>query len=254
MFDLTGKVAIITGAASGIGRATSILFAERGARVTVADINEAGGLETVNVIKESGGEANFIHTDVSKISELESMVKETVQSYGGLDVLFNNAGIAYFKGSLSTSEEEFQRTIDVDVKSVFFGSRFAAEKMKAKGGVIINVSSVNAVSGGSDLVAYSAAKGGVLAVTIAMAKEFAPYGIRVNCILPGPIDTPINSKRPEMMADRAGTLTYMASMTLLKRIGTPQDVAYGALYLASDEASFVAGSALVIDGGYLAAR
>ena len=254
MFDLTGKVAIVTGGSSGIGRATAILFAQRGAKVLVADVNDSGGSDTVENAMKSGGEAFYLHTDVSNVHDLRHMVAKAVERYGGLDILFNNAGVAYFKGSLSTSEEEFQRTVDVNVKSVFFASSYAAEKMKTKGGVIINNSSVNAVSGAADLVAYSASKGGISALTIAMAKEYAHYGIRVNCILPGPIDTPINANRPEMIRDRAATLAQMANLTLLRRVGNPMDVAYGALYLASDEASFVTGAALVIDGGYLAAR
>ncbi len=247
-------MAIVTGGSSGIGRATALLFAERGAQVMVADVNDSGGWETAKMIENAGGQGFFVHTDVSKLQDLSNLIDITVQQYGGVDILFNNAGMAYFKGSLTTSEEEFQRTLDVNLKSTFFASTLAAAKMRGKGGVIINNSSVNAVSGAADLVAYSASKGGILAVTIAMAKEYAPYGIRVNCILPGPIDTPINERRPEMITDRVATLAQMANLTLLKRVGAPRDVAYGALYLASEEASFVTGTALVVDGGYLAAR
>jgi len=254
MFDFAEKVAIVTGGSSGIGRATAILLSERGAKVVVADINDSGGFQTVNLIEDIRGQALFVHTDVSELPSLKNMIESAVKHFGGLDILFNNAGIAYFKGSLATSEEEFQRTVDVNLKSAFFASQLAAERMKAKGGVIIHNSSVNAASGAADLVAYSASKGGILALTIAMAKEYAPYHIRVNCILPGPIDTPINEKRPEMIRDRAATLARMANSTLLKRVGTPRDIAYAVLYLASDEASFVTGAALVVDGGYLAAR
>ena len=253
MFDLREKVAIVTGGASGIGKSTSELFADVGASVLVADVNDKGGAEVVNGIKAAGGKATFQHTDVSVVKELQVMVDKAFEVYGKLDVLVNNAGIAYFKGSLSTSEEEFRKTMDVNLKSVFFGSTSAAEKMK-DGGSIINMSSVNAVSGSADVVAYSASKGGVLALTVALAKEFAPRRIRVNCIIPGPIDTPINDTRPEIIRDRQGTLASFANATLLKRVGRPIDVAYGALYLASDESAYVTGSALTIDGGYLAAR
>jgi cyclopentanol dehydrogenase len=253
VFDLHGKVAIVTGGASGIGKSAAELFADVGASVLVADVNDRGGQRVADGIGAAGGMATFQHTDVSVVKELQAMIDRALEVYGKLDVLFNNAGIVYFKGSLSTSEEEFKRTMDVNLKSVFFGSRFAAEKMKT-GGSIINTSSVNAISGSADVVAYSASKGGVLALTVALAKEFAPRGIRVNCIIPGPIDTPINDTRPEIIKDRQGTLASFASATLLKRIGRPIDVAYGALYLASDASAYVTGSALTIDGGYLAAR
>lgn len=253
MFDLHEKVAIVTGAASGIGKSIAELFADVGASVLVADLNDKGGAKVVDGIKAAGGMATFQRTDVSVVKELQAMVDRALGVYGKLDVLVNNAGIAYFKGSLSTSEEEFRRTMDVNLKSVFFGSKCSAEKMK-DGGSIINMSSVNAVSGSADVVAYSASKGGVLALTVALAKEFAPRKIRVNCIIPGPIDTPINDTRPEVIRDRQGTLASFANATLLKRVGRPIDVAYGALYLASDESAYVTGSALTIDGGYLAAR
>lgn len=253
MFDLHGKVAIVTGGASGIGKSTAELFADVGASVLVADVNDRGGAKVVDGIRAAGGVATFQHTDVSVVKELQAMIDKAFEVYGKLDVLFNNAGIVYFKGSLSTSEEEFMRTIDVNLKSVFFGSKFAAEKMKT-GGSIINVSSVNAVIGSASVVAYSASKGGVLALTVALAKEFAPRGIRVNCIIPGPIDTPINDTRPEMIRDRRSTLASFADATLLKRVGRPIDVAYGALYLASDASAYVTGSTLTIDGGRLAAR
>lgn len=253
MFDLHGKVAIVTGGASGIGKSTAELFADVGASVLVADVNGRGGAKVVDGIRAAGGVATFQHTDVSVVKELQAMIDKAFEVYGKLDVLFNNAGIVYFKGSLSTSEEEFMRTIDVNLKSVFFASKFAAEKMKT-GGSIINVSSVNAVIGSASVVAYSASKGGVLALTVALAKEFAPRGIRVNCIIPGPIDTPINDTRPEMIRDRRSTLASFADATLLKRVGRPIDVAYGALYLASDASAYVTGSTLTIDGGRLAAR
>jgi NAD(P)-dependent dehydrogenase (short-subunit alcohol dehydrogenase family) len=253
VFDLHGKVAIVTGGASGIGKSTAELFADVGASVLVADVNDRGGAKIVDGIRAAGGVATFQHTDVSVVKELQVMIDRAFEVYGKLDVLFNNAGIVYFKGCMSTSEEEFRRTMDVNLKSVFFGSKLAAERMQT-GGSIVNVSSVNAVSGSTNVVAYSASKGGVLALTVALAKELAPRGIRVNCIIPGPIDTPINETRPEMMRDRQGTLATIANATLLKKVGRPIDVAYGALYLASDASAYVTGSTLTIDGGYLAAR
>jgi meso-butanediol dehydrogenase/(S,S)-butanediol dehydrogenase/diacetyl reductase len=254
MFRLDDKVAVVTGGASGIGRGASLLLSERGARVLVVDINDEKGQETVKMIEAGGCSASFFHADVSKVVDLKSMIEGAVVRYGRLDILFNNAGIECAKGSLDTSEEEYQRTLDTNLKSVFFGCKFAAERMKGQGGTIVSTSSVNAVSGSADLVAYVASKGGILAMTTALAKEYAPFHIRVNCILPGPIDTPMSTNSPQALMDPAVTLKQTIDMTLLKRMGTPMDVAYGVLYLVSDEASFVTGTALVIDGGWLAAR
>jgi NAD(P)-dependent dehydrogenase (short-subunit alcohol dehydrogenase family) len=254
MFRLDGKVAIVTGGASGIGRGTSTLLSERGAKVIVADVNDGGGRETVEMIEAGDGQAFFIHTDVSKVADVKNMVDGAVSKYGRLDILFNNAGIECAKGSLETSEEEYDRTLDTNLKSVFFGCKFAAERMKEGGGAIVNTSSVNAVSGSADLVAYVASKGGIMAMTTALAKEYAPLHIRVNCILPGPIDTPMSTNSPQALANPTAILEQTIDMTLLKRMGTSMDVACGVLYLVSDEASFVTGTALVVDGGWLAAR
>jgi meso-butanediol dehydrogenase / (S,S)-butanediol dehydrogenase / diacetyl reductase len=254
MFRLDGKVAIITGGASGIGRGTCQVLAQSGAKVLVVDVNDKGGSETVELVQLQNGEASYFHANVSNVGEVKSMIERAVERYGRLDILFNNAGIECAKGSLDTSEEEYDRTLDTNLKSVFFGCKFAAEKMKNNGGAIVSTSSVNAVSGSADLVAYVASKGGILSMTTALAKEYAPFGIRVNCILPGPIDTPMSTNSPMSVADPAATLKQTIDMTLLKRMGTPKDVAYGVLYLVSDEGSYVTGTALTVDGGWLAAR
>ena len=255
MFSLDGKVAVVTGGASGIGRGTSILLAERGAKVLVVDVDDEKGRETVEMMGGGGKSGSFFHADVSKAAEVKSMIEEAVAQHGGLDILFNNAGIDCPKGSLDTTEDQYERTLDTNLKSVFFGCKYAAERMKEKGGgTIVSTSSVNAVSGSADLVAYTASKGGILAMTTALAKEYAPFHIRVNCILPGPIDTSIGANSPWVGTNRPPTLEERIERTLVKRIGTPKDVAFGVLYLVSDEASFVTGTALVVDGGWLAAR
>jgi meso-butanediol dehydrogenase / (S,S)-butanediol dehydrogenase / diacetyl reductase len=258
MFSLDGKVAVVTGGASGIGRGTSILLAERGAKVLVVDVDDQKGRETVEMTTMGGSDgkrASFFHADVSKVSDVKSMIGEAIARYGGLEILFNNAGIDCQKGSLDTTEDQYERTLDTNLKSVFFGCKYAAEWMKEKGGgTIVSTSSVNAVSGSADLVAYAASKGGILSMTTALAKEYAPFHIRVNCILPGPIETSIGANSPWAGSQVPPPVEETIGRTLLKRIGTPMDVAFGVLYLVSDEASFVTGTALVVDGGWLAAR
>lgn len=253
MFRLDGRVAVVTGGGSGIGRAASLLLSECGAKVVVVDINEDGGDRTVGTITSSGGVASFFHADVSKVAEVKAMIEAATARHERLDILFNNAGVLCPKRSLDTSEEDYQRVLDTNLKAVFFGCKFAAEKMKDRGGAIVSTSSVNAVSGSADLVAYTASKGGILAMTTALAKEYAPLRIRVNCVLPGPIDTPMNYGGMDE-AEHMAALRETAERTLLKRMGTPMDVAFAVLYLVSDEASFVTGTSLVVDGGWLAAR
>jgi NAD(P)-dependent dehydrogenase (short-subunit alcohol dehydrogenase family) len=253
MFRLDGRVAVVTGGGSGIGRATSLLLSECGARVVVVDINDEGGQKTVATMSSRGGSGSFFHADVSKVPEVRAMIETAIAQHGRLDILFNNAGILCPKKSLDTSEEDYQRVLDTNLKAVFFGCKFAAERMKGRGGAIVSTSSVNAVSGSADLVAYTASKGGILAMTTALAKEYAPLKIRVNCVLPGPIDTPMNYGAMDE-AEYQAALRETAERTLLKRMGTPTDVAFAVLYLVSDEASFVTGTSLVVDGGWLAAR
>jgi len=245
---LQGKVAIITGAGSGIGREAALLFAREGAKVAVADYVLDAGEETVGKIRESGGEALFIKTDVSKASEAERMVEKTIAEYGKLDILHNNAGIlgkVAFVGD--ATEEDWDRVISINLKGVFLCSKFAVREMlKRGGGVIINTASVMGLVGLPGNTAYSAAKGGVIQFTKTMALEYASSNIRVNCICAGWIDTPMNDNLGERITN------WTIRETPMGRWGRPEEVAQAALYLASDESSFVTGTALVVDGGWVA--
>ncbi len=249
---LKGKVAAITGAGSGIGRAIAHLFAGEGAKIGVIDCVSEAGMRVVGEIQMQQGEAIFVEADVSRVPDTERMIREIVDVYGRLDILVNNAGIELVKHTVDTSEEEWDRVIDVNLKGVFFSSKAAIPAIaRSGGGSIINISSVNAVNGLPDLVAYSASKGGVLAMTIAMAKELAEKNIRVNAILPGAVDTPMLRVYLNAQPDPEKALSQMVDRHLLRRIGKPEDVAKAALYLASDDASWMTGIALVVDGGYL---
>lgn len=247
MGRLEGKVAIVTGAASGIGRATVLLFAREGARVAAADIDEAGGAETVRLAQANGGEAFFQRTDVSRADDALAVVQATVLRWGRLDILHNNAYWAPTgRNVLTTSEDEWDRTQNVTLKSMYLLSRAAIPELLASGaGAIVNTASVSGMIGSRNFSAYAAAKGGVIALTKSMAKDFGKQGIRVNCIAPGPIDTPAIAG---LKKDPAW-LELQMNRLLLDHLGKPEDVAHAALYLASDEASFVTGTTLVVDGG-----
>lgn len=249
---LEGKVALIAGAGSiieipgllGIGRATAILFAQEGAKVVAADIRPSAGETTVNMIRERDGNAVFVQGDVTKAEDAKSMVENTVSTYGRLDILLNNVGIALGGNVLYTDEEDWDSVIATNLKGIFLVSKYAIPHMiKNGGGSIINTSSIAGI-GSHPMSAYSTSKAGVIALTRCMAIDFARYGIRVNCIVPGIIDTPQVSP----IADERRR-KFWRKIIPLGRVGLAQDVAYGVLYLASDESSYVTGTTLVIDGG-----
>jgi len=243
---LDGKVALITGAGSGMGRATALLFAREGARVVVADYVPAGGKETVGMIKEAGGEAIFVEVNVSKAADVERMVKETLDIYGRIDILYNNAGVSgRYAFTADTTEEEWDLILNINLKGVFLGSKYTIPVMLEQGGgVIITTASTAALSGSPSLPAYSASKAGVVQLTKTMAMEYGKGNIRVNCICPGAIHTPMLEASPiPLTAGRAFPLG---------RIGEPEDIAQAALYLASDDSSFITGQILVVDGGFTA--
>ncbi len=252
---LRDKVAIVTGAGSGIGRASARLFAQEGARVVVTDIVAEAGQETAELI---GGEALFLRVDVSSWRDTEAMVAQTVQRFGRLDILFSNAGIDLPQATtvLETTDADWQRTIAINLKGVFLGARHALPVMMAqRSGVIINTASVAGLHGTPREAAYSASKGGVVALTRQMAVSYAPYNIRVNCVCPGGLEKPTRD-RHTFLQERDGALANrnarIAQHVPLGKLCTPLDVAQAALYLASHEASHVTGAALVIDGGRMA--
>jgi len=250
MGRLQGKIALITGAGSGIGRATALLFAKEGAKVAVVDVVTDSGRETVKMIKEAGGEAIFIEADVSKAADAERMVKVVVETYGRLDILFNNAGVmGRFASTAKTTEEHWDRIININLKGVFLGSKYAIPVMLDQGGgVIINTGSTAGIDALPYLSAYSASKGGVIQLTKAMAMEYGSKNIRVNCICPGGIKTPIAAA-----SGVPGEHVPLPGQPI-RRIGLPEDVAYAALYLASDESSYVTGAVLTVDGGWTSGR
>lgn len=248
---LANKVAIITGAGSGMGRATSILFAKEGAKVVVADINDSGGQETVRVIKANGGDAIFIHTDVSKAADVDGLIKKAVKTFGKLDILYNNAAIPQKAIPVELMDEaEWDRIYAVNVKGVFFGAKYAIPEMKKNGrGVIINTASIGGVRVRPAFAAYNSSKGAVIVLTKALALELAQYNIRVNCINPVSTDTPMLPQFLAASADLQSGVKQLKSTIPLGRLATPEDIANAALYLASDEASLVTGIGLDVDGG-----
>ena len=247
MDRLKNKIAIVTGGASGIGRATVLLFVAEGARVAVGDVDVPAGEETVRLARAAGGDVLFQRTDVSIASDADALVRATVQRWGGLDVLHNNAYWAPTERNvLDTTEEQWDRTQDVTLKSMYLMSRAAIpEMLKRGGGSIVNMASVAGVVGSRNFSAYAAAKGGVVALTKSMATDFGKQGIRVNCIAPGPIATPAIaelSKDPQWLGRQLNRL-------LLGALGKPDDIAYAVLYLACDESAFTTGLTMLVDGG-----
>lgn len=247
---LVNKVAIITGAGSGIGRASALLFSQEGAKISVADIDERGGRETVDLIEKQGGSAFYIKTDITKAVDVEKMVLTTVEKYGKLDILFNNAGIGTAFIMLEDTEESvWDKLMDVNAKGIFLGCKYAAPIMKKQGsGVIVNTASIAAVRPRAGLSAYSASKGAAISLTKCVAMELASFNIRVNCINPVVTDTPFLEKTIEE-DKRDGAKKAMLTTIPLGRMGQPEDMAKAALYLVSDDASLITGISLDVDGG-----
>ena len=248
---LKDKVAVITGAASGIGKSTSLLFGQEGAKVMCVDINGEGAERVAHQIADTGGEAASLTVDVAREEDVQRMVHEAVERWGRLDVLYNNAGIGVGGPVTQVTEEEWDRLIDINLKGVFLGCKHAIpEMLKQGGGAIVNTASDAGLRGIAWLSTYCASKGGVVLLTKSLAVEWAQQGIRVNCVCPGVIQTPIL----EPFLSQAGTgreevLKRMAQMHPLGRVGQPEEVAQAVLFLASEEASFITGVALPVDGG-----
>jgi meso-butanediol dehydrogenase/(S,S)-butanediol dehydrogenase/diacetyl reductase len=246
---LEGKVAIITGGGSGIGRATAELFAREGASVVVADYKADAGSEAMQAIKDAGGEAIFVEVDVSDSVQVQKMVQTSLDTYGGIDILFNNAGVLIFGTILETEEEDWNRLMAINLTGAYLCSKAVIPHMIERGGgSIINASSsTGAHDVAPNIAAYVTSKGGVTLLTKAMAVDHAKENVRVNAIAPGPTDTPMlrDNMSPEELKAFAATFP-------MKRLGRPEELAYAALFLASDEASFVTGAILAVDGGQTA--
>jgi NAD(P)-dependent dehydrogenase (short-subunit alcohol dehydrogenase family) len=250
---LASKVALITGGASGIGRATALRFAREGAAVAVVDLEEVGGQAVVRTIADEGGQALFLRCDVSQAADCQRAVEETVGNLGGLNILFNNAGIIRRATVIDTTEEEWDRVMAVNVKSIFLLSKYAIPVMaQAGGGVIINTASGWGLTGGRRAVSYCASKAAVVNMTRAMALDHGEQNIRVNCICPGDTDTAMMRHEARQLGESDEGFLAEAADRPLQRIGRPEDIAQAALYLAGDASSFVTGAALVVDGGGLA--
>ncbi|OGZ20127.1 MAG: short-chain dehydrogenase [Candidatus Nealsonbacteria bacterium RIFCSPLOWO2_12_FULL_39_31] len=244
---MENKVAIITGAGSGIGRATALIFSREGAKILVADWSDTGGKETVEQIKKEKGEAIFVKTDVSNAENVNKMADICLAEFGRIDILVNNAGIVKFGPLHETSESDWDTVLNVNLKSVFLCSKKVIPGMlKQGGGKIVNVSSIAGLVGFDQIGSYCASKGGIIALTREMALEYAPRKININCIAPGVIKTAMTK---DMIADPAQR-QFFESSTPYPRLGESEDIAMATVYLASGESDFVAGEVLVVDGGW----
>lgn len=264
--SLRGKLALVTGAGSGIGRGVAGVLAQVGAAVAVVDVNEAGGRETVHAIEKAGGKAFFLRGDVASENSMTQVIDRLVAeatSLGlgeaGLHVLVNNAGIEYFKGVQATSFAEWDETLDIDLRGIFVGIKLALPLLKRAGGSggtggtggasVINIASVHAHATVADLTAYAAAKGGVVAMTRSLAQELGPLGIRVNSISPGFVDTPMVRRWLESQPNPKAELERVHKLHAIPRIGRPEDIGHLVAFLASEYAGFIVGSNVTIDGG-----
>ena len=253
MNTLSGKVTLITGGASGIGRATAILFAQEGGAVAVVDINAEQGQAVVQEIESQGGRAIFILCDVTQAEDCHGAVDTSLELLGRLDILFNNAGIIRRADVVELTEAEWDQVMAVNVKSIFLMSKYAVPVMiKAGGGSIINTGSGWGLKGGRNAVSYCASKGAVVNMTRAMAIDYGPQKIRVNCICPGDTDTPMLRNEANQLDQPIDQFLAEAADRPLRRYAQPMEIAQAVLYLASDASSYMTGATLVVDGGGLA--
>jgi len=249
--ELEGKVGLVTGATSGIGRETAVLFARAGAKVVVAGRREVEGEETVNLVRAAGGDGLFVRTDVAKASEVDALIQKAVERFGRLDVAFNNAGIeGVWCPIVRQSEEDFDRTININLKGVWLCLKYEIRQMlkQGGGGAIVNTASTYSFIGSVGAAAYSASKYGVLGLTKAAALETARSGIRVNAVCPAAIDTPM----AERLFGAPKVHEHAVRCHPIGRFGTPREIAEAVVWMCSDRASFMTGQSLVLDGGFLA--
>jgi NAD(P)-dependent dehydrogenase (short-subunit alcohol dehydrogenase family) len=248
---LDGKVTLVTGGASGIGRATALTFAREGAKLIVADMQEDGGQQTVHMIAEQGGEAIFVKTDITQTAAVEALISQAVQTYGRLDCAHNNAGISGGGRALTAeyAEDTWHQVIAVNLTGVWLCMKYEILQMLQQGsGAIVNTASVAGLIGGRGLAAYVASKHGVVGLTKTAALEYAQQGIRVNCVCPGVIHTPMTARGLSNPERRARVIASEP----MGRVGTPEEVAEAVVWLCSDAASFVTGHTMTVDGGYVA--
>ena len=250
---LEGKVAVITGAGAGIGRASALLFAREGAAVMIADLESEAGEETVAQIRREGGVAASVQVDVSESVDVERMVRTTVESFGRIDVLFNNAGVNFPATVVDITEEAWQRSLDVNLKGVMLGCRHAIpEMLKTGGGSIINTASMLGLVASPRQAPYSAAKGAVVMLTRQVAIDYAQQNIRVNCLCPSEVNTEMNRRFIEQSPNPRAELRRVLARIPLDRMAEPEEIASAALFLASDDSSYITGVALPVDGGLTA--
>lgn len=251
---LSGQVAIVTGGGSGQGRATSLLFAQEGANLVVADMNLSGAEETARLINQNeGGQATAVQTDVTQANDAQSMVETALTKYGRVDILINNAGMTLFKGIDDTTEEDWDRIVDTNLKGVFLCCKAAIPAMrKSGGGSIVNIASVAGLMGMPQHFAYCAAKAGVIHFTKSLALDHGPENIRINCICPGGVLTPMLGEVIDIT--NAAQVDRVARQHALGRIADPEEIGRVSLFLCSSDASFMTGAAVTVDGGIAAGR
>ncbi len=251
---LENKVAIVTGGGGGIGRASAVLFAQEGARVLVADIDEKEGRETAASIERAGGQSHFCRTDVSIEAQVKHMVEETVRLWGRIDILFNNAGVILVKLLEDTTEAEWDHVLGVNLKAIFLAVKHSVGYMRKQGGgVILNTASISSFGGQLQTAAYASSKGAVVMLTKSLAVDYGVDNIRVNCICPGITDTPMIRRHLEASGDAEQILKARLAHVPLGRILMPEDIARSALYLVSDDSREVTGIAHIVDGGITSA-
>jgi len=247
---LQDKVAVITGAGSGIGRATAILFSREGAKTIIVDIDEKTGQATVDMIKEKGREALFVPTDITDSFKIKFMVTRVIETYGKLDVLVNSAGLLATGNVIDIDEGQWDKIMNVNLRAAFLCCKYCLPEMiKKGGGVVINISSEAGIGAWKDLVAYNVSKAGLISLTKSIAVDFASQNIRANCVCPGTTETPLLSSALAKEADPEKARHEMEKVRPANRIGKPEEIAYGILYLASDESPYATGAVLSIDGG-----